>query len=62
MLPRRTAPARLARVGFLVGHRGCFRYRTESEGVAREINFERRRTLESTLYQSFRQWVFDVLL
>src|SRR5271170_7318496 len=61
-LPRRTAPVQLARVGFLVGHRGCFHDRPEQKTVWREINLKRSRPLESTLNESFRQWVFDVFL
>ena len=36
--------------------------REEREAVAREINLQRRRSLQSALNESFRQWVFDVLL
>src|SRR5580700_11230872 len=65
--PRCLAPPpdrsyRLARVGFLVGHRGCFHEGTELQAVAGEENLQRRRLLQSALYESFRQWVFDVLL
>ena len=50
------------RVGFLVGHWGCFYDRTERKAFAPEINFESGGALQSSLNQSFRQWVFDVLL
>src|SRR5271154_6134842 len=50
------------RVGFLVGHWGCFYDRTEAQALNTEINLERCGTLQSTLNQSFRQRVFDVLL
>ena len=50
------------RVGFLVGHWGCFYHGTEAQTLGAQINLERRRPLQSTLDQSFRQWVFDVLL
>ncbi len=53
---------RLARVGFLVGHRGCFHYRSERKAVSREKNLKSCRPLQSTLDESFRQWVFDILL
>src|SRR4029077_13286765 len=65
--PRYLAPppdrsVQLARVGFLVGHRRCLREGAEQETVTGEINLERGRPLQSALTESFRQWVFDVLL
>ena len=50
------------RVGFLVGHRGCFNYGTEGKTLTGEKNLQRSRPLQSALNQSFRQWVFDILL
>src|SRR5271155_2114942 len=58
--PDRSLPG--LRVGFLVGHWGCFYHRTEAQALGAEKNLERRGALQSTLYQSFRQRVFDVLL
>ena len=50
------------RVGFLVGHWGCFNHGPERQTFGSEINLQSRRSLQSALNQSFRQWVFDVLL
>ena len=58
--PDRSLPG--LRVGFLVGHWGCFYDRTEAYSLGAEKNLKRRGTLQSTLDQSFRQRVFDVLL
>src|ERR1700735_5588548 len=41
------------RVGFLVGHWGCFYDRTEAQSLGAEKNLERCGTLQSTLNQSF---------
>src|ERR1700723_2657572 len=65
--PRYLAPpldrsVQLARVGFLVGHWGCFHDRSEQQAVSWEINLKRSRPLQSALNESFRQWVFDVFL
>src|SRR5271154_6174076 len=66
--PRLFAPppdrecGRLARVGFLVGYRGCFHQGTERQAVSREIDLECSGTLQTTLNQSFRQRIFDILL
>src|SRR5580704_11218031 len=66
--PRLFAPppdresGRLARVGFLVGYRGCFHKGTERQAVSREIYLECSGTLQTTLNQSFRQRIFHVLL
>ncbi len=66
--PRLFAPppdresGRLARVGFLVGYRGCFHQGTERQTVSREIDLECSGTLQTTLNQSFRQRIFHVLL
>src|ERR1700690_1528841 len=66
--PRLFAPppdrefGRLARVGFLVGYRGCFHQGTERQAVSREIYLECSGTLQTTLNQSFRQRIFDIFL
>jgi len=61
LLPRQIfIPA--ARVGFLVGHRGCFYQRAEGQTIAGQMYFQRSGLLQSPLDQSFRQWVFDEFL
>src|ERR1700722_5915923 len=58
--PDRSLPG--LRVGFLVGHWGCFYHGSEAQALGDEINLERGRPLQSTLDKSFRKGVFDVLL
>src|ERR1700721_3464254 len=48
------------RVGFLVGHWGCFYDRTEAQALGAEKNLERRRPLQSPLDKSFRHGSFAV--
>ena len=46
-------PVRHARVGFLVGYRGCFHQGTERKTVVREIDLECRGPLQAALNQCF---------